>query len=159
MNYFEIIILILLMINFAGWILVFWWIRKIVKAVKDAHLDISVLSQNHDDNTKQIMTKVEQSVANVVTDLIERDREIEEETKEEVEDELFEMVKNVVSDMDKCSTSMLQRMFKIGYARAARMMDMLEEEGIIEQVEERSGIKEWKVVKDEDEDLFEEEDE
>ncbi|MBP3867520.1 MAG: DNA translocase FtsK, partial [Solobacterium sp.] len=47
------------------------------------------------------------------------------------EDPLFEEVKEYVVDVQKASTSLLQRRFGIGYNRAARMIDLLEEKGVI----------------------------
>ena len=46
-------------------------------------------------------------------------------------DPMFEEVKNYVIDAQKASTSLLQRRFGIGYNRAARMIDLLEQNGII----------------------------
>ena len=46
-------------------------------------------------------------------------------------DELLEDAIEVVLQAEKASTSLLQRRLKIGYSRAARIMDMLEEQGII----------------------------
>lgn len=46
-------------------------------------------------------------------------------------DELFEEAKDIVVKAQKASTSYLQRKLRIGYARAARLMDLLEEAGII----------------------------
>jgi len=40
-------------------------------------------------------------------------------------------IKNYLSTEEKTSTSMLQRKFRIGYNRAARIMDRLEEEGLV----------------------------
>ena len=37
----------------------------------------------------------------------------------------------MVRKMNKASTSLLQRRFRIGYTRAARMIDAMEEQGII----------------------------
>ncbi len=37
----------------------------------------------------------------------------------------------MVRDLGRASTSLLQRRFRIGYTRAARIMDVMEEEGII----------------------------
>lgn len=48
-----------------------------------------------------------------------------------VDDELFSEAKQVVLDARRASTSLLQRRLRIGYARAARIMDMLEDRGII----------------------------
>ena len=47
------------------------------------------------------------------------------------EDELFEEAKSIVIDSKKASTSLLQRKLKVGYARAARLIDELEEQGIV----------------------------
>lgn len=47
------------------------------------------------------------------------------------EDPLYEEVKAYVIDVQKASTSLLQRRFGIGYNRAARMIDLLESNGII----------------------------
>ncbi len=47
------------------------------------------------------------------------------------EDPLFEEAKNYVIRMQRASTSLLQRHFGIGYNRAARMIDLLEEQEII----------------------------
>ena len=46
-------------------------------------------------------------------------------------DPLYEEVKDYVIDVQKASTSLLQRRFGIGYNRAARMIDLLEQKGII----------------------------
>ena len=47
------------------------------------------------------------------------------------DDEMFEQAKEVIAQAQKASTSLLQRRLKLGYARAARLMDMLEAEGLI----------------------------
>lgn len=47
------------------------------------------------------------------------------------EDDLYEEAKRVVAEAGKASSSLLQRRLRVGYARAARLIDMLEEQGII----------------------------
>ncbi|MEG0169512.1 MAG: DNA translocase FtsK [Anaerorhabdus sp.] len=47
------------------------------------------------------------------------------------DDPMYDEVKEYVIDAQKASTSLLQRRFGIGYNRAARMIDLLEERGII----------------------------
>lgn len=49
------------------------------------------------------------------------------------EDELFEDALRLVLDMGQASSSMLQRRFGIGYNRAARLVDTMEELGIVGQ--------------------------
>jgi S-DNA-T family DNA segregation ATPase FtsK/SpoIIIE len=49
----------------------------------------------------------------------------------DVEDELYNSAREVVVTAGKASASFLQRRLKIGYARAARLLDMLEEKGVI----------------------------
>ena len=50
---------------------------------------------------------------------------------EEVDDELYEEAKAAVMQVGKASTSYLQRKLRIGYARAARLMDILEDQSVI----------------------------
>ena len=47
------------------------------------------------------------------------------------DDPLFEDAKEVVLQEKKASSSLLQRRLRVGYARAARLIDMLEEAGIV----------------------------
>ncbi len=49
----------------------------------------------------------------------------------DAEDELFDDAKVAVMEAGKASTSYLQRKLRIGYSRAARLMDLLEEKGVI----------------------------
>ena len=50
---------------------------------------------------------------------------------ENEDDSLYEEAKETITLAGKASTSYLQRKLRIGYARAARIMDLLEEDGII----------------------------
>lgn len=47
------------------------------------------------------------------------------------DDPLFEDVKRIVLETKKASASFLQRKLRIGYSRAARLIDILEEKGIV----------------------------
>ncbi|MGB9743391.1 MAG: DNA translocase FtsK [Minisyncoccales bacterium] len=47
------------------------------------------------------------------------------------EDPLYEEAKRIIIETQKASASFLQRKLRIGYARAARLLDMLEKEGIV----------------------------
>ena len=50
---------------------------------------------------------------------------------EDSEDEEYEMCREFVIQAQKASTSLLQRKFRIGYNKAARIIDQLEENGVI----------------------------
>ena len=47
------------------------------------------------------------------------------------DDDLYEEAREIVMQAGKASTSYLQRKLRIGYSRAARLMDILEEKGVI----------------------------
>ena len=53
----------------------------------------------------------------------------------ELEDELLEQAEQVVQEYERASISLLQRRLKIGYSRAARLIDLLEERGVISRAE------------------------
>ena len=51
--------------------------------------------------------------------------------REDDGDELVQEAIDALEDLQMCSTSMLQRKLRIGYPRAARLMEQLEEKGIV----------------------------
>ena len=74
----------------------------------------------------------------------QKDVEYNEEVVQEVEkqtnfledgndmnDDLYDSAKDVVLGAKKASASLLQRRLKVGYARAARLMDILERKGVV----------------------------
>jgi len=67
-----------------------------------------------------------------INDLIQQieQRDLEQEQEEEW-DELYFQAREVVKQTKKASASFLQRRLKIGFNRAARYIDMMENEGII----------------------------
>lgn len=50
---------------------------------------------------------------------------------EDVDDDLYAQAKEAVEEAGRASTSYLQRKLRIGYSRAARLMDLLEDKGVI----------------------------
>ena len=70
----------------------------------------------------------------LTTGSISADKSIFESTldnEEDDDDEMYEEARLCVIEAGKASTSYLQRKLKLGYARAARLMDKLEERGVI----------------------------
>lgn len=47
------------------------------------------------------------------------------------DDDLYDEVKEYIISIQKCSASIVQRRFAVGYNRAARLVDMLEENGVV----------------------------
>jgi len=67
-----------------------------------------------------------------ILEVLEKD--VEEKTFEDIiveEDPLLEEAERLVIQAQKASASFLQRRMKIGYARAARLLDLLEKKGIV----------------------------
>ena len=53
------------------------------------------------------------------------------ETSEDVDDDLYQDAIRVVCEAGRASTSTLQRRLRIGYGRAARLIDLMEKDGIV----------------------------
>ena len=99
-------------------------IKKVVKYIAETHKerlrDEIDLSMNNKDDTGIIFESA-----------IDLDSEEDENNTEEDDDELYEEARELVISSKKASTSYLQRKFKIGYSRAARIIDILEERGVV----------------------------
>ncbi len=63
--------------------------------------------------------------------LVAHDAEQDEPAEEGEEDVMYRDAVNVVLEMGKASTSILQRRLRLGYGRAARILDNMQREGII----------------------------
>lgn len=100
-------------------------VRKVVNYLK---------SQTKEKSKKE---PIEEKPENKLTKDLERGLEVfpgpdlfgEVETPDE--DPLYESAKRVVIEARKASASLLQRRLRIGYARAARLLDILEERGVV----------------------------
>ncbi len=69
-----------------------------------------------------------------LTGTITHDKSIFESTVDDengADDDLYEEARQIVIETGKASTSYLQRKLGVGYARAARLIDMLEEHGVV----------------------------
>ncbi len=92
-------------------------VKKVVKYLADAYKD-----------------EVSDEIA-LTSGTISADKSIFESTLDDEgngdDDELYEEARIAVIEAGRASTSYLQRKLKLGYARAARLMDTLEERGVI----------------------------
>ncbi|MDD3995089.1 MAG: DNA translocase FtsK [Bacilli bacterium] len=75
---------------------------------------------------------------------------IHDDDDEEYEDPLYQEIVEFIVKTQKASASLLQRRFKLGYNRAARIIDLLEERGIIGPVQSGSKPREVLVKLEED---------
>ncbi|KND48463.1 MAG: DNA segregation ATPase FtsK/SpoIIIE, S-DNA-T family [Parcubacteria bacterium C7867-005] len=91
-------------------------VKKVVKYLTDTYMD--------DLNTQIDFTndKVDNSIFSAT---------LGDDEASEDDDELYEEAREIVVGAGKASTSFLQRKLRVGYARAARLIDMLEERGVI----------------------------
>lgn len=91
----------------------------------------------------------QESSAEYDQNMVVTDSEVEEEKQNEEQDSLFNEALNFVVDQQKASTSLIQRRFRIGYNRAARIIDDMEQRGYIGPA---NGSKPREVYKQKDED-------
>lgn len=92
----------------------------------------------------------DQQGANYEEKMMVSDEEVAKGKKEESEDELYDQAKELVIDMQTASVSLLQRRFRIGYNRAARLVDELEANNVVGASE---GSKPRKVLIDKSEEI------
>ncbi|MBK8027613.1 MAG: hypothetical protein IPK19_41100 [Chloroflexi bacterium] len=65
-------------------------------------------------------------------DMDDRDDDLDDDDDgDDVGDELYEQAVDMVRRLNRASVSLLQRRLRIGYTRAARLIDMMEERGIV----------------------------
>jgi S-DNA-T family DNA segregation ATPase FtsK/SpoIIIE len=67
--------------------------------------------------------------------------EMKEIQEEEEGDPLFSEAVDLVRRQGRCSVSMLQRRLRIGYTRAARLVDVMEEKGIVSEPQGGTGVR------------------
>jgi len=84
-----------------------------------------------DGATEELTPARQQTVEEPTQQPLWEEMQAEAEEANKDEDELLPDAIALVRQLGKASTSLLQRRFRIGYTRAARMMDVMEEERII----------------------------
>ncbi len=92
-------------------------VKKVVKYLADAYVD-------------EITEEISLSSGSISPDKSIFESSLEDEDGGD-DDEMYEEARAAVIEAGKASTSYLQRKLKLGYARAARLMDKLEERGVI----------------------------
>ncbi|NVN97100.1 hypothetical protein HXX01_02610, partial [Candidatus Nomurabacteria bacterium] len=91
-------------------------VKRVVAYLKDAYMD-EIPDQI------ELTGSIEKGVGGLFSDSLEGGNG--------GEDDLFEEAREIVIRDNKASTSYLQRKLGVGYARAAKLIDMLEEHGVV----------------------------
>ena len=93
-------------------------VKSVVKYLIDAYKD-------------EITEEISLSAGSISADKSIFEASLGDDEDMEDDDEMYEEARACVIEAGKASTSYLQRKLKLGYARAARLMDKLEERGVI----------------------------
>jgi S-DNA-T family DNA segregation ATPase FtsK/SpoIIIE len=92
-------------------------VRKVVKHIMEK--EEFALEAGMDQDLIQELNKSTEEPGNVSGNYLGED------------DPLFEDAKNIVIEANKASASLLQRRLRVGYSRAARLIDILEDKGVV----------------------------
>jgi S-DNA-T family DNA segregation ATPase FtsK/SpoIIIE len=96
-------------------------VKKVVKYLIDSHID----ELNDEINLSDSAVKNDNAIFSATMD----DMGSTDEPGED--DDMYDEAKRVVIEAGKASTSYIQRKLRVGYSRAARLMDLLQERGVI----------------------------
>ena len=100
--------------------------------IQGAFIDDDEIKRIIDYTIEQQKAEYDQSFMNLSGDSDKSASQKEDMTQqEEYDDPLYNEIVEFVIETQKASASLLQRRFKLGYNRAARIIDLLEERGII----------------------------
>ena len=92
-------------------------VKKVVKYLADAYAD-------------EVTEEITLTAGSISADKSIFESTLDDDDMDD-DDEMYEEARACVMEAGKASTSYLQRKLKLGYARAARLMDKLEERGVI----------------------------
>lgn len=92
-------------------------VKKVVKYLAEAYKD-------------EVIGDIELSSGSISPDKSIFESTLDEDNRDN-DDELYEDARVIVIEAGKGSTSFLQRKLKVGYSRAARLIDLLEERGVV----------------------------
>ena len=97
-------------------------VERVVEAIK---------ANNACEYDNEVVKKIEQNVAAQDKNGSKLNSSGQTQASEEGDDEMFLKAVEVVVESGQASTSMLQRRIGLGYARAARLIDVMEQRGIV----------------------------
>ncbi len=83
-----------------------------------------------DDDVRSVVEFVKQQASPIYNQELQS-LKLEETAEEEAKDEVYEQAKDLVLSTGQASASLIQRRLRVGYPRAARMIEQMESEGIV----------------------------
>ncbi len=83
-----------------------------------------------DDDVRRVVEFVKKQAAPTYSEELQALRQ-EEAVQEEQQDEVYERAKEIVLSSGQASASLIQRRLRVGYPRAARMIERMEQEGLV----------------------------
>lgn len=105
-------------------------IKKLQELIIELSEKIDKISEKQNSQFTDIVLQLKET-KDEISNAKENARLLVEGDEEGVNDSLYEDVKELVLESRKASTSFIQRIFGIGYSRAAKLIDTLEEQGVI----------------------------
>jgi S-DNA-T family DNA segregation ATPase FtsK/SpoIIIE len=104
-------------------------VKKVVKFLVDSHMEELTDEINLTDNA----VKPDNAIFSATLDSSLQDGFAGDagNSGDGEDDDMYDQAKQVVTEAGKASTSYIQRKLRVGYSRAARLMDLLEQRGII----------------------------
>ncbi|HEU0080873.1 MAG TPA: DNA translocase FtsK, partial [Candidatus Paceibacterota bacterium] len=103
-------------------------VKKVVKYLVDSHIDELTDEINLSPDTVKPDNAI---LASTLDDSLDGPLGDSDGPGGDDDDDMYEEAKRVVIEAGKASTSYIQRKLRVGYSRAARLMDLLEERGVI----------------------------
>ena len=104
-------------------------LKEVVSALEKIYDTLRTMRERHEAELKAVTEEVI-SAFRRIQEAHPQVREVMESVQDK-EDELFAEARALVIEAGQASTSYLQRKLNIGYSRAARLMDLLEEAGVV----------------------------
>lgn len=138
-------------IIFGGFAILLAAIALALNKISQHLKNIDLKQSSREEETEQILEKISKMQSSYYTDTMTginkiNDRISKDELGDVSDDDLFEDAREIVIQAGRASASLLQRRLRVGYSRAALLLDKLEKEGVISPAD---GSKPREVIEEE----------
>ncbi len=122
--YIAIAILVIILL------VVLFLLKKLNNKINDMALKTDFFDQKLDSSNETILSKMNQQYTELMTSIKKPNEEPQDNRSDE---ELYEQAKKLVIEFGKASASFIQRKLTLGYSKASKFIDKMEEEGLVGQ--------------------------